>query len=133
MSGREHNRATILVADDEPSVLGLMTTVLRALGHDVLPAPGGDEALRVFESRAGAVDLLLTDIRMEPSMNGDELARRIRGLRPETPVLFVSGHTHGHEAVAREVLEHKALFLAKPFTPSTLGRMVEEALSLASA
>ena len=83
---------TILVAEDEDGVRHIVTQMLREQGYTVLPANGGAEAIHIATTHTGPVQLLVSDVMM-PRMSGPELAQRLRGLRPEMRVLFVSGYT----------------------------------------
>ena len=80
--------AIILCVDDDPSGLDLKKTILETNGYGVLTACGGKEALRVF--RQNRVDLVLVDYEMQ-DMKGHEVARRIKALKPATPVVLHSG------------------------------------------
>ncbi len=118
---------TILVVEDEESVLDVTCTILRSHGYTVLEAGGGEEAIEVSEDHDGTIDLLLTDIVM-PGMKGPELASRIVGRRPGLDkVLFMSGYhddSHFGEHLGtgeREVME-------KPFSPQELSRRIRKAL-----
>ncbi len=103
---------SILLVDDEDLVRNGTADMLRDLGHTVTEASGGPEALvRIDEGLA--FDLLVTDYKM-PLMTGAELAKRIRALRPRTPILLISGYT-GVEAEAPEFLR-----LTKPFRQADL-------------
>ncbi len=81
---------TALLVDDEDVVRMSTATMLEDLGYKVIEAASGEIALRLIEQDA-AVDLLVTDHLM-PGMNGTELALAARTLRPEMPVLLVSGY-----------------------------------------
>jgi CheY-like chemotaxis protein len=72
---------TILIVDDEPEVLGVTTSILRAEGYTIIATGDPREALRIARSRQEPLDLLLTDVVM-PVMNGRELAGRLRVFRP---------------------------------------------------
>ena len=63
---------TVLVVDDEPSVLRVASKVLRRAGYEILEALGGEEALRIADEFDGTIDLLLTDVVM-PGLDGREL------------------------------------------------------------
>jgi CheY-like chemotaxis protein len=118
---------TILLSEDEEGVRDLAREVLEAYGYTVLPTPGGAEALALARQHPGPLHLLLTDVVM-PHMSGRELAERVRQLRPDIRVLFMSGYTD--EALGRHgVLEPGTLLLQKPFTPGGLVRGVSEALT----
>jgi len=84
---------TILVVEDEPALRALICRVLRLEGYDVLDFASPLEAESVLVLREGAIDLLLTDIVM-PGMNGPELWRRVRGMRPSLSCLMMSGYSH---------------------------------------
>lgn len=117
---------TILVAEDEDGVRHVVSQMLREQGYTVLPASGGAEALRIAETHAGPVQLLVSDVLM-PRMSGPELAERLRVVRPETRVLFVSGYADG-EIVKGGELEPGTDFLQKPFTREQLTAKVREVL-----
>src|SRR5207248_4675350 len=78
-------RETILLVEDEEGVRALARTVLRSVGYTVLEASRGDEALGMYESHDGPVDLLITDLVM-PGLGGSDLAARIAALYSYTLV-----------------------------------------------
>jgi two-component system, cell cycle sensor histidine kinase and response regulator CckA len=117
---------TILLAEDEDGVRHVVAQMLREQGYTVLPANGGAEALRIAQSHSGPLELLVSDVMM-PRMSGPELAERLRGIRPEMRVLFVSGYTDG-EIVRGGELEPGTDFLQKPFTREQLATKVREVL-----
>ena len=82
--------ATVLVVDDDIRLLGVTSAMLHAEGYRVLKAVGPQEALRVFEQTPTEIDLLLSDVRM-PGMSGPELGARLRRVRPDLPVIFMTG------------------------------------------
>jgi two-component system, cell cycle sensor histidine kinase and response regulator CckA len=117
---------TILLVEDEAGVRKLSLTVLEKKGYVVLEAASGDMALQVARSQIGPIHLVLTDVVM-PGMSGRELWDRLRVLRPDARVLFMSGYTD--DAIARHgVLELGIAFLQKPFTPFGLAQKVRELL-----
>jgi PAS domain S-box-containing protein len=117
---------TILLAEDEAAVRGLASVILRSCGYQVLEAGDGPEALRLLQQRTGPLHLLVTDVMM-PHMNGVQLAERVRQLRPDVRVLYISGYTddimvpHGGPTTGQE-------FLQKPFTPMSLAQKVRAVL-----
>jgi CheY-like chemotaxis protein len=117
---------TILIVEDEDLVRALASRSLRERGYRVIEARQGAEALHQLESEPGQVDLVITDVVM-PEMGGRELARRLAGIRPSLPVLFISGYT-GEDVIQRGLLEPGAPFQQKPFTPDGLARKVREML-----
>jgi PAS domain S-box-containing protein len=117
---------TILIVEDEDLVRTLASRSLRERGYRVIEAHQGTDALRRLEADPGGIDLVITDVVM-PEMGGRELARRLAGLRPSLPVLFISGYT-GEDVIQRGLLEPGAPFQQKPFTPDGLARKVREML-----
>jgi CheY-like chemotaxis protein len=119
---------TVLLVEDEPEVRDLAREILEGSGYTVLQACDPQEAVLMAERHAGPIRLLLTDVIM-PRQSGRALAERLRPLRPEMHVLYMSGYTN--EAIVRHgVLEPDTMFIQKPFTPAALGQKVREALDL---
>jgi CheY-like chemotaxis protein len=118
---------TILLAEDDPSLLEMSATLLRRLGYTVLTAVNGVEALSLKNQRdIGHIDLLFTDVVM-PHMSGKELADRIHAIYPRTKILFTSAYTES-AIVHQGVLNEGVKLLQKPFTPSALAHRVREVL-----
>jgi PAS domain S-box-containing protein len=110
---------TVLLAEDEPLLLGLVSYELRDQGYRVLEAANGEEALRVAEGHHGEeIHALVTDIVM-PRMGGIELAERFKAGRRNAKVIFMSGYTD------KAVFDYAApepgvAFLQKPFVSEDL-------------
>ncbi len=121
---------TVLLVEDEESVRNLLTYMLQTRGYRVLQAPSGTEALPIFEAHAGDIDLVLTDIVM-PGMSGLELAGRLRRMRPETPIVFISGYS-GDVLTRTGPLPEGTSFLPKPLRPDVLAAKLREALDRSS-
>ncbi|MBA3850431.1 MAG: hypothetical protein C0502_10635 [Opitutus sp.] len=118
---------SILLVEDNDIVRETVLLTLRAHGYHVSVAASGPEALRLAESRAQPFDLVLTDIVM-PEMNGRELAERLRRLRPECRIMFMSGHTD--DAIFRcDTMNSGVPFLQKPFTPVALLEKVSRVIA----
>jgi CheY-like chemotaxis protein len=117
--------ASVLLVDDERFLLDFVSMVLRQAGHDVLSASNGVEALMIFSSYRSGIDLVLTDIVM-PSMNGVELAGRLRALNPELPILLMSGFVPDDITVPDNLQ-----LLQKPFQPSQLLEAIRQSLATA--
>lgn len=123
--------ATILLAEDTDNLRNLLHRVLEGSGFSVLPAADGSEALRLCQQHNGTIDLVVSDIVM-PGPNGLELSERIRGARPETKFLFITGFGDQYPEV-REWIRHGANILEKPFLPSELLRKVQDCLNQGKA
>jgi PAS domain S-box-containing protein len=117
---------TVLMVEDEASILRLGKTVLEKFGYKVLAAHTPRQALVTAEQYEGPIHLLVTDVVM-PEMNGKELVERIEKLRPYIKVLFMSGYTV-NVIVHRGIIEDNVDFLPKPFTINSLGAKVREVL-----
>jgi len=113
---------TVLVVEDEDLVRNLTCLTLRLKGYEVLEATNGGEALLLCEQRKEPIHLLLTDVVM-PQLGGRDLARRLKQLRPEMKVLFMSGYTED-AIVHHGVLEPGLEYVQKPFSPEALVRLV---------
>jgi PAS domain S-box-containing protein len=117
---------TILVVEDEDVVRTLACRGLREQGYTVLEARHGREALDRLAERRYAIDLVISDVVM-PELGGRELGSRLAALKPELPVLYMSGYT-GDDVIRRGLLEPGVPFQQKPFTPDGLARKVREML-----
>ena len=117
---------TILLVEDEPALIRLLTKGLEAKGYRVLAASSAADALRLSTAHAGPIHLLVSDVVM-PGMNGRDLAQALLRLRPTLKPLFMSGHTADVIAV-RGLLAPEVAFIEKPFTPVALAAKVREVL-----
>ena len=112
--------ATILLVEDEEPVRSLTRRILASSGFECLDAPGGAEALALYEEHRDRIDLLLTDCVM-PGMSGPELAERIAAGGAGPPVLFMSGYAD----------DVPGPLIQKPFSAVSLLRSVGAALASA--
>src|SRR2546430_821969 len=116
----------ILVVDDEAFMLDLARSMLKRYGYKVLAVSSAQEALDVLQTWPDLkIDLALVDIVM-PGMDGAELALHLIEMRPNIPVLFMSGYAENPEL--RPERFRKVIFLAKPFTSMALAAKVRETL-----
>jgi CheY-like chemotaxis protein len=83
-------KQTILLADDDCSILALVKIFLENAGYTVLTAGDGEETFGVFQRNQDSIELLLSDVMM-PRMGGLRLASAAHTVRPRLPVLFISG------------------------------------------
>ena len=104
---------TILVVEDEASILAVSKELLEDSGYTVITAPDVAQALNASTAHDGRIDLLFTDLVL-PDGNGRELSEELCGERPDMRVLFTSGYSDS--IVARHgVLERGLAFLQKPY------------------
>ena len=118
--------AGVLLVDDDPLVLGSTAAMLEDLGHRVLIAGSGEQALEMLRSGT-AVDLVISDYGM-PGMNGQQLAEAVRRLRPGLPVLIATGYGE-----LPAIAESGLMRLSKPFSPDALAQAVAQHLRPAPA
>lgn len=115
--------ATILVVDDEPTVLETVRDGLMAHGYQVLTAGSGEEALQVAQAHQGVIALALVDVVM-PVMSGPEVAQRLHQARPDLKIMFMSGFST--EVVVVHGITAGDPLLVKPFSLESLARKVHE-------
>jgi CheY-like chemotaxis protein len=114
-----------LVVDDDVETVELMTAILSTAGYEVLAAHTGADALMLLQLESPAVVLL--DLQM-PGMSGLDVLRRLRMVRPDVPVVVVSGQSDGE--IARATLKRGAVdYIRKPAQPDHLLRTVAAALA----
>src|SRR6266508_439072 len=109
---------TILVVEDQPEVLALLTDALEMLGYRVLTAAHPDDGLAIGDERAEEIELVLTDVAM-PGMNGPEMAQRLVLRYPFLRVLYVSGYDAETLGPLGVPVDGPAV-LKKPFTMDAL-------------
>ena len=117
---------TILLVEDEPAILEMVTTMLEGQGYTVRAAVTPGEAIRLARENAGEIHLLMTDVVM-PEMNGRELAKTLLSLYPDIKRLFMSGYT-ANVIAHHGVLDEGVYFIQKPFSIKELSAKVREAL-----
>jgi DNA-binding NtrC family response regulator len=121
MTRTVRDRATILVADDDPTVLRVTEAILVRAGYTVLTAPDGEMALKAFEEAQHTIQLVISDVLM-PGMKGPQLVRSIKNLSPSTATLLMSATPPGSPGA-------RAASILKPFTRGTLVAKVQEVLA----
>ena len=121
---------SILLVEDEQSLLTVMSTVLRSHGYTVWEANSGGAAMALAERPELKLDLLVSDVIL-PDLNGPQLAERLVKSRPAMNFLFVSGYTDDHISHSG-VLQGETLLLEKPFTISSMLAKIREALETRS-
>jgi CheY-like chemotaxis protein len=122
---------TILVVEDQEELRKLAAFALNICGYQILEAGNGYAAMLAAQAHAGPIHLMLTDIVM-PGIKGKELFDRLKAVRPEMKVLYMSGYL-GDEISRRGLLEPGDMYIAKPFTPDSLAEKVRQVLGPAKA
>ncbi len=116
----------ILLVEDEKMVRNLTKNLLSDLGHTVLDAENPEEAIKKAEQETDKIDLLLTDLVM-PGMNGPQLYEKIREIRPNIKVLYMSGYTSN--VIAKHgILEKGVNFIQKPFCIKHLSEKIRKTM-----
>ena len=117
----------VLVVDDQPEIAQVTTTMLTSLGYSVDTQTDSRDALQQFKSNPNAIDLIISDVTM-PGMSGDALARQVLKLRPDLPVILMTGHSDRvDQDLIREIGVKKRLL--KPLSLHMLAVAVKEVLA----
>lgn len=116
---------TVLIVEDDAMVRKYVASQVDRLGYRTIVVPNGQSALDVLRGNA-PVDLLFTDIAMDGGMDGIELARQTRLVRPDLPVLFTSGHAERH---TERLAAFEAMLLRKPYRRKDLAESLRKALA----
>jgi two-component system, cell cycle response regulator CpdR len=120
--------ARILIAEDEEALCAMCARALASVGHEVITACDGSEALDSLKRESGHFDLLLTDIRM-PIMDGIALSLAAARDYPDLTILLMTGYADQRErARGLDALIHDVL--PKPFSLAALRDAVHEALTV---
>jgi DNA-binding NtrC family response regulator len=124
----EYNRGkeTILVVDDEESLRTVIVDLLGHLGYCTLSAANGQDAMDLAQRYPGRIDLLLTDVVMQP-LSGPMLAENLMHSRPEMKVIYISGYANASLA-PDGVLKPGTILVHKPFTMKILSAKLREVL-----
>jgi len=111
---------TILIVEDEASLRELLCTILEPRGYKVLTASEGTRAVDILMSEPATIDLVLLDLNL-PQLNGVDVYKTLRRLRPEAKVIIISGNITPE--TRRELNAHgQPEFLPKPYQIEELGR-----------
>lgn len=117
LSGNE----TILLVEDEEIVRETIESTLSSYGYKVLSESDPVKALELFEKRKDSIDFVLTDVIM-PKLNGVELIKKIRKIKPDIKIFFMSGYPYdiSSQKGILDIPKHSYEFLSKPVTPTNL-------------
>ncbi len=116
----------ILLVEDDAGVRDYARRTLLSQGHRVLEAASGRQALPVWEKHRAEIEILFTDVVMPDGINGLELAQRLQKEKPALKVIYASGYSAevaGGDFTGRQGID----FIAKPYSPADLIRLVERA------
>ncbi len=122
---------TVLFVEDDSAVRLALVMGLLHRNFKVLEAGDGDEAVAICRSYEGTIDVVVVDVIM-PRMWGHEFVIQLQQLRPNTPVVYISGHSE-EMLKSRNVLGHGEAFLAKPFQAKELAEKIMELLAEAQS
>jgi PAS domain S-box-containing protein len=117
---------TILLAEDEPGLREIFSDLLLTRGYHILAAKNGEEAVSVAKTFDGSIQLFLTDIIM-PKMNGIEAAQLIKSIRPNLPVVYMTGYAE--DALSMPSTLGNDVLLEKPVAPGTLFDTIQKMLA----
>jgi PAS domain S-box-containing protein len=131
MPAAEKGSGTILLVDDDPSVVRLARDMLRQLGYRVVASRESREALNIFRKDPRRFSLLLTDYIM-PGMTGTELGREVAKIRGDMPIVIITAF---NQAPPREEMESIAVreIAMKPLTKDELAQIVGRAIGRTQA
>ena len=115
---------TILIVEDNPAVLKVVSGILELAGFTVLAASTASEATGFVEDFKGVIHLLLSDVDI-PDIAGPDLATQLKAIRPELRVILMSGHADG----AMLILNYGWHFIRKPFLSKMLVATVKDVLT----
>ena len=122
---RKKESATVLIVDDDPFLLDIVAEQISLFGYQPILASSGKEAIQLAPKQT-QIDLLLTDVIM-PTMNGGELQKKLRKMRPRVKVLFMSGYGDG-DFGSNKPSNNGIQRIAKPFTLDSLLKKVRQVL-----
>lgn len=127
MPGVRHSHPTILIIDDDASVLRMVRLGLENEGYTVLSANQPQEGIKLFQEQSGNISLVLLDFHM-PGMNGDRVFEALRKIDPQAPVLLITGFC---DDMQNTELQSKVRgCMLKPFPLGDLIGKVRELVSL---
>jgi CheY-like chemotaxis protein len=118
---------TLLVIDDDAGVRELTAELARRLGFQVLSAADGIRAVEIFRAHADETTVVLLDLTM-PGASGSEIAGQLRRIRPDVPIVLMSGFSLDHPTAGWANTLGRAGFVQKPFTRDDLAQALQRVL-----
>ena len=129
--GTDGRSLRLLVVDDEQDVRDVLRLTLCRMGYDVQAVASGPEAISLFLAADPKFDAVLMDLRM-PGMDGWECRRELTRIRPNVPVVLVSGYASERPS-GSEISDMPDVFLTKPFTKNSLAAVLNQVLERQAA
>lgn len=123
---KEDHKGTVLLVDDDETVLTMSSALLSHLGYTVLIAASGNEGVEVFKKHKDDVVLVLSDFAM-PGLNGMETLQVLRRMVPNLPMILISGYSE-EQIMDDKYLEKPDFFLKKPYDTGSLQNAIEYSL-----
>jgi len=121
---------TILIVEDGDSVRATVVAIVKNYGYQVLEAESGATALKLAASHPEPIDLVLSDVQM-PNMTGPEMVEKLKSIRPDIRVLYMSGHAES--LVSGKALQKSSYaYIQKPFSPDDLAMRIKKLLATKS-
>ena len=120
---------TILIIDDEPAILKYLKTIIVELGYNAVTACNGLDGCN--EAKNQDIKLIVSDLNMPGEMFGIKLIKKLRALRPDCPIVIITGYPTGDRL--KETEELNVEFLTKPFEIPFLATLLKRLLPLDSA
>ena len=121
-------KSFILLVDDEQLVLEVGTRMLQYLGHSVLEARDGNEAIDLYKKNMNSLDIVILDLNM-PGMNGAMVYNQLKRIQPDVKVLIASGYFDHH--CVRNILKNGYTdFIQKPFNIDILSEKLAQMLAV---
>jgi two-component system cell cycle sensor histidine kinase/response regulator CckA len=117
---------TILIVEDDAQVRNAVVRIVLRLGYKVLYAESGEQALEIAQRYEDTIHLLLSDVIL-PGLSGPEAAQQILAARPDTRILYMSGHSRD-ELTPHLIALDSAAFIQKPFLIEQLSLALKELL-----
>ena len=123
----EDAQDVVLVVEDDPSIMTVLSAYLSGVGYRVLEAESSDKAFEILASKPH-LDMMITDFRLPGGISGVQIAEPAVKLRPELKVIFISGYPQEIRESGSPIAQ-KAPILAKPFDLDVLQELMQEMLS----
>jgi CheY-like chemotaxis protein len=119
---------TILIVDDEPSIVNMMAQMLQRLGYGVEAKLNPNEAIEMLQSGSRQIDLVISDMTM-PGMTGIQLFEQVKKIQPDIPVIIYTGHSDQIDPKKAKELGIAALAM-KPITKHMIARTIRTVLDV---